>query len=214
MRWDGHATEVPADVRRGTLERARALRADRGRTWMLAAGIGAPRLWQRAAAAALEGGVRAHQDAESMAPVPRLDATLDGARAGLHAAVDVLVERRLPDCAFLVLTLAGGELHVASVGNLRAYHRRKGQPKRLTPREQDPNAGLLAGTPTTVSAALDPGDLVLAGTSTAFSSSAVGRVATVLQTDPATPPSVLASLLVEPARQAGAGAAALALKVR
>ncbi|MEO0326654.1 MAG: hypothetical protein AAF447_27160 [Myxococcota bacterium] len=214
MRWDGHATEVRADVRRGTLERAHIQRVDRGRTWMLASGTGAPRLWQRAAHAALAGGARAHEEARELAPAPRLGATLDGARAGLLAAVNALVERRHPDCAFLVMTLAQGVLHVASAGNLRAYHRRSGQPKRLTPREQDASSGLLGATPTTASASLDPGDLVLAGTSTAFSSSAVGRVATVLKTDPSTPPSVLASLLVEPARQAGAGAAALALRVR
>ncbi|MEM1417043.1 MAG: PP2C family serine/threonine-protein phosphatase [Myxococcota bacterium] len=214
MRCDGHSTAVRADVRRGSLERARVVRLDRGRAWLVGAGLGAPRLWQYALNAALGGAEERLTALEDAEPAARLDGALRGAREGLHAAVDVLVERRVPDCALLVLLLQGGSLHVAVAGALRAYLGRRGQPERMTPRDQDPALGILQGTPATTSTVLDPGDLVLAGTSTAFSVSAVGRVATVLQTDPQTPPSVLASLLVEPARKAGAAAAAIALKVR
>jgi hypothetical protein len=83
----------------------------------------------------------------------------------------------------------------------------------MTPREGDP-LGMLDGDPMHVTIAAEPGDLVLAGSASAFSASAVGRVASALQNDPNVPPAVLAALLTEPASKAGVGAVALALRIR
>ena len=60
---------------------------------------------------------------------------------------------------------------------------------------------------------LEPGDLVLAGSATAFSVRAIAQVVTVLSEDARTGPAVIASLLTEPAGQAGAGAAAAVVRV-
>ncbi|MEZ4246943.1 MAG: hypothetical protein R3B99_01680 [Polyangiales bacterium] len=60
--------------------------------------------------------------------------------------------------------------------------------------------------------AAEPGDLVLAGSASAFSASAVGRVASALQND-SVPPAVLAALLGARGK-AGVGAVALALRIR
>ncbi len=151
-----------------------------------------------------------HRDQEGDAI---LRAATQSARAALVTSCNALVERQVPDASLTMVLLHRGELHVMRVGPGRVYVHRDGQPQRLTPRDERPE-GLIDGQPTLARLALDAGDLVLAGSSSAFSTRSVGRVASVLQSDPDVPPAVLASLLAEPARKAGVGAGALALRIR
>ena len=61
---------------------------------------------------------------------------------------------------------------------------------------------------------LEPADIILFGSTTAFSKSSTAKVAAVLGKDQGVPLSVLADLLTEPAERAGRGAAAIVLRVR
>jgi hypothetical protein len=101
-----------------------------------------------------------------------------------------------------------------AAGAGRVYLQRSGQPKRLTSREESSSAGLLRARPSVCSTPVEPGDLVLAGSVTAFSTSSIAKAISVLASDPDTSPAVLASLLTEPAASAGVGAAAVVLRVR
>lgn len=134
------------------------------------------------------------------------------ARAALASACENLVERTLPDAAFAALIVEHGELHVVSAGPIRAYLHRKGKPQRLTPREE-PAGGVLRSAVSHCHVTLEPGDLVMMGSVSAFSMRAISQVVSVLSSDPKTAPSVIASVLTDPAGQAGVGAAAAVVRV-
>jgi len=173
--------------------------------------IGPPRLWSFACTTLLNA-VRKHcllaptEDADALARV------LSVAHQALGARSDLLIERTLPDAALLLAILDGDKVHCASAGSSRLYVHRNGESHRLTPRDAD--GSLLDGARVTVSMAIEPGDLVMAGSSSAFSDRAVNRIVSTLQTDPSTPVTVLAALLTEPAAQGGVGAAAIVARVR
>ena len=99
------------------------------------------------------------------------------------------------------------------MGTGRVYLHRGGQPQRLTPRDER-DEGLLDGVAARCSSPISVGDIVLAGSATAFSVKAIAKLASVLEADPKTPPSVLASLLTEPAGHADVGAVAIALRIK
>jgi hypothetical protein len=142
----------------------------------------------------------------------RIGGALEEARQQLTARCEALVEKKMPDATLLGLILDHGELHVACAGPGRVYLHRRGDPKRLTPREDEPE-GLMRARPALCREMLEPGDVILAGTVSAFSMRAIGKLASVLESDPKAPTAVLASLLTEPAAKAGLGAAAIALRV-
>ncbi len=213
MRADGHISIARTDVRGGELTRHCARRYESGRAFSVTTGLGMPRTWAISTAAVNEGFERALADNEGVGPAERLTRAVNGAREALVDRCDHLVERILPDATLVALLLAEGELHVMSAGTGRVYLQRSGPPKRLTSRD-DEASGLLRARPTICSTRVEPGDLVLAGSITAFSTSSIARAMSVLGTAPDTSPSVLASLLTEPAAKAGVGAAAIVLRIR
>lgn len=212
MRPDAHLSIVPAEVRERSIARHGGLRLDSGRTYVLAGGMGLPRLWPRVILAALEGFEKAI--AQSAAPSgERLDLGVRAAQESLRSACDALIERMLPDATLLALTVDHDDLHAVSVGPGRIYVHRRGTPHRLTPRE-DPSEGLLRGAPAKCAYPIEPGDVILAGSVSAFSMRAIAKLASVLEADDEAQPSVLATLLTEPASRAHVGAVALAARVR
>ena len=60
---------------------------------------------------------------------------------------------------------------------------------------------------------VEPGDLVMMGSVSAFSMRAISQVVSVLAADPKTAASVIASVLTDPAGQAGVGAAAVVVRI-
>jgi hypothetical protein len=213
LRTDAHVSVVRATVREGQIGRHAAVRFEVGRVFAVATGLGPPRSWPYALQALLSGIDRGLEETRNkVTGNERLLAVADRGRAALAEACDQLVERTLPDVAMVVLSVDGGELHVVSAGAVRVYLHRAGKPQRLTPRDE-PVGGILRSRVAHCASSLEPGDLVLAGSTTAFSIRAISQVVSVLQQDPRTPPSVLASVLTEPAGQAGAGAAAAVLRV-
>lgn len=211
MRPEVHLSVVEAEVRGMPLARHAGVQLDRGHVFALAGGMGLPRLWGFVTRAALEGFQRGLEGADAAAD--RLFEAVEGAHRRLTERCDTLIERITPDATLVALHVDHSHLHVISVGPGRVYLQRRGKPQRLTPRD-DPNDGLLKGAPVRCSVDIHPGDLVLAGSVSAFSVKAVGKLASVLEADAKAPPSVLASLLTEPAARAGVGAAALAMRVR
>ncbi len=127
--------------------------------------------------------------------------------------VNSLIERSIPDTTFAGVLIDQGTLHVMSAGPARVYLHRRGKAQRLTQRDEI-TVGVLEGKAIRTQLDLEPEDVVLLGTGSAFSSKAVTKLASVLEADARTPVSVLASLLTEPAGVAGAGAAAIVLRVR
>ena len=213
MRPEAHLSVAPAEVREASLAKHAAERMGGG-TFALVSATGRPRLWSLANRATLRGFCRGMETGQALEGPTLLDHAFQQARRALTDMLNGLVERSIPDVAVLAVHFDHLGLHVMSVGDCRAYlHRGAKNPQRMTPREGD-TLGLLEGEPTYVAIPAEPGDLVLAGSASAFSASAVGRVATALQNDPHVPPAVLAALLVEPAGRAGMGAVALALRIR
>lgn len=199
-------------MRTGELARHQIAKLEGGRAWVVVGGLGLPRLWGYGTTHALTGFVTALDAARERPATQRLDDALTAARAALADACDCLVEKQVPDVVLLGLLIDAGTLHVLSAGAGRVYVQRAGAPQRLTPRE-DPRDGLLFADATRCSLALEPGDLVLAGSVSAFSVRGVARLAAVLEQDPHAAPAVLVSVLTEPAALAGVGAAAIALRV-
>ena len=212
MRTDAHISIARTDVRQGALTRHAAVRLDGGRAFVVTTGLGLPRTWGLTTEAALRGFEAGLDETRGKPPAERLRVAMAEARARLADACDSLVERALPDATMCGLVLGDGHLHAMSVGPGRVYLQRGGRPKRLTARE-DAEGGLLRARPSICSAPVDPGDLVLAGSVTAFSMSSIAKAMSVLGEDPGTSPAVLASLLTEPAAKAGVGAAAVVVRV-
>lgn len=211
MKVDGHSSIVRAEVRGHELARHAVGRLAGGRGWAITCPIGWPRLWSRVADEVLAGFERGLAAGRGQPAPRRLEMAVDAARDDLAAGCEALVERMTPDATLLALLLERGELHVLSAGPARVYLHRRGRPQRLTPREDDEH-GLLHASPVASETHLEPGDLVLAGSVSAFSTQAIDKVASVLDRDGDAPPSVLASLLTDPVRDAGVGAAAVVLR--
>ena len=212
MRTDSHQSVARARVRTGELARHQIAKLEGGRAWIVAGGLGLPRLWGYGTTHALDAYAKSLEGARGRPATERLDGALAASRRALVAACECLVEKQVPDVVLLALLVDAGTLHVLSAGASRVYVQRGGTPQRLTPRE-DPRDGLLFAEATRSSMALEPGDLILAGSVSAFSVRGVARLAAVLEEDLRASPSVLVSVLTEPAALAGVGAAAIALRV-
>ncbi|MGE0787718.1 MAG: hypothetical protein AB7S26_18730 [Sandaracinaceae bacterium] len=212
MRTDAHISICKTDVRGGQLTRHAARRIDGGRAYGVSTGLGLPRTWSMSTEVVLDAFERGFADSKERDPGKRLQDAVGRARDALADACDGLVERLVPDATLVALSFDAGQLHVMSVGPGRVYLQRDGRPKRLTARD-DERGGLLRVRPSICATPVEPGDLVLAGSITAFSMSAIAKAVSVLNEDPRTAPSILGGLLTEPAQKAGVGAAAVVLRV-
>ncbi len=137
---------------------------------------------------------------------------MTSAQRNLMAAGDALVEHEPPDAALVALALEGSSAHILCLGTMRGYLHRQRQTRRLTPRNEQ-EGGLLTSSATAVTEPIRSGDLLMLGSASAFSTRAVGRVAATLQGDYRAPASMLATLLTEPAKKAGVGAAAVIVRI-
>jgi hypothetical protein len=140
-------------------------------------------------------------------------AALGEARSAVTRLGESLIEHRGPDAVLLAISIEHGHAHVVGAGPARAYLHRRGEAQRLTPRP-DTEEGLRLGTPFHCATPLQQGDLLLAGSASAFSEPAVAQVTASLRRDPDATPSVLAHLLTEPASEQAVGAAAVAMRMR
>ncbi len=190
------------------------MRAEGGRAFVVASGIGWPRGWSLSTSAVIRGFEAGLEETRQRGAHGggRALHCAERARNRLAAICEQLVERQLPDAAFVALLFEGCDVHVVSAGPIRAYLHRKGKAQRLTPREEA-TSGLLHSAINHCNLALEPGDLVMMGSVSAFSMRGISQVASVLEADPRTESRVIASVLTDPAEQAGVGAAAAVLRV-
>lgn len=212
MRTESHISVTRTHVREGELARHAAGRWEGGRVFAATSGLGLPRTWPLATSAVLRGLERAVEETKGARGIQRALGCAEKARAELAETCDHLVERMLPDASLAAIFLDGGEMHVVAAGAARVYLHRGGKPQRLTPRDE-PTGGVLRARLAECTTPVEPGDLILAGSASAFSMRAISHVVGVLSQDPRTAPSVLASLLTEPAGQAGVGAVAIVLRI-
>ncbi len=217
MRARSHISVVRARVRDGELTRHLGLKLEARQAFLVASGLGLPRTWGRALEAVRRGFEEGIARGRAEGAIDKLDAkrlvsAAEQVRARLADSADGLIERTPPDAAFAAFSIEDADLHVVSAGACRVYLHRSGKPQRLTARDE-PADGALFARVVQCSTPLEPGDLVMAGSLSAFSMRAVAQVVGVLQDDPRIEPPILASLLTEPAAQAGVGAAAIVLRV-
>ncbi len=213
MRMEAHVSVAPAKLGDRELPRHSAERLDAGRAFFVTTAQGWPRLLGLLHGAVAKGFEAGLKGAGNLRGRERLRTAMGSARAALSEVAESLIEHEPHDVLLLGALVDGAELHVHRAGAHRAYVHRAGKTERITPRDE-PVRGLLGETAWEGSVLLDPGDLVLLGSSTSFSTQSVGKVSSVLAQDPNVPPSVVAALLTEPADRAGAGAAAVVLRAR
>ncbi|MBK8172169.1 MAG: hypothetical protein IPK60_17750 [Sandaracinaceae bacterium] len=212
MRVLSSFSAVPAEVGRGQLFRQRVVSVPNERIFVIASALGMPRLWHVGNQTALGAFVESLAKTQNAPIRDRLDVAMHVARSALVQACQILVERIAPDVAMLAMAIEDDGVHVSSVGAARAYIYRGGVPQRLTPRSDDVG-GILVEAPVRSHMPLEPGDIILAGSVSAFSQHAVARITAILTADRETTPSTLANVLTEPAAKSGVGAAAVVIRL-
>jgi len=181
-------------------------------TIVLATALSAPRLWGfmlDAALAGFEEGLGRPSDGRAST---RLHQAFDGAQRRVRTRAESLIERRVPDVGLLALALDGTILHVLCLGPARAYLQRRRSLRRLSPRDDRPE-GVLKAAPTWCAEETEPGDLVMAGSLTAFNDQALGPVRAQMESGSALAPRKIVEDLNKHAAMHGIGAAALAFRV-
>lgn len=212
MRLDVYLTVVKSRAKQAELARYAALRLDSGRMFALSGALCAPRLWAQATGQTLQGFGSGLRGGRGSHAAERLDVAVQHARSSLLRLGERLIERRVPDANLLALLFEHGDLHVTGVGDSRAYLYRRGDIKRLTPRDEKPD-GLVTGQPFRSGEHLEPLDIVVAGSATAFSQQAIAQFGAVIKTDNTPTPSVLAQILADPSAKSGAGSVVMIAKV-
>ena len=180
-------------------------------TLVLATALSSPRLWGTMLDAALEGfreGLGRPHDGRAST---RLHQAFDGTQKRIRRLADSLIERRVPDVGLLALAIEGRQLHVLCLGPARAYMHRRGAIRRLSPRD-DRAEGVLKAAPTWCVEELEEGDLLFAGSLSAFSEEALTALRAQLESGAPLPPRKVVEDLNKPAATAGLGAAALAFR--
>jgi hypothetical protein len=212
MPIESHCDVVLARVGEGRLRQHDACVFDGGAALLLLSALGAPRLWGYLLDATLEGfseGLARPHDGRTST---RLHQGFDAARKRARARVDALLDRRPPDVGLLALGCDGPLLHVVCAGPQRAFVWRGGELRRLTPPD-DRAHGLLKAPPSWSVEALEPGDLLLAGSLGATSESSLKRLCDTLALDPTRPVARLIPTLNEAAAEAGLSCAAAGMRI-
>lgn len=211
MRIDGHVSSTPAKVRRSALTRDASWLAPDARTLVIANGMGSPRLWSGSVStvcAAVRRTLEARADEETRVA---FETAYHEARKALREHSSGAIDQWSVDVALLIVRLLDDKIVALTAGPMRVYLAGTAAPKRLSPREAD--KGILEGSSNVSEATIARGDIVLAGSEDAFSVRGVARLGKVIGDNPKTRAQVLASLLTEPARDAGVAAVAAAIRI-
>lgn len=212
MPIESHCDVVLARVGEGRLRQHDASAFDGGSGMLLLSALGPPRLWGHVLDATLdgfaEGLARPHDGRTST----RLHQGFDAAQKRARARVDALLDRRPPDVGLLALGCDGPLLHVVCAGPQCAFVWRAGELRRLTPSD-DRALGLLRAPPSWSVEAIEPGDLLLAGSLSACTSASLKRLCDTLALDPTRPLGRLIPTLNESAVEAGLACAAAGLRI-
>jgi hypothetical protein len=138
---------------------------------------------------------------------------MEAARSLIQTRADALVERLRCDAGVVALALEADVVHVACVGPVRAYLRRLGQVRRLSPRDDRAEEGLLKQRPVFSSERIEPGDLIVAGSLAAFCNESLQRVGLALAEDQDLSPAAVTALLNKSAAEGRRGVSSVALRI-
>jgi hypothetical protein len=211
MSRDIHMAVTKASIGTAQLRQHEVLLLEGDNTLVLVTALSAPRLWGRLLDNALEGFLEGLSRPHDGRASTRLHQALDGTQKRMRLLADNLIERRVPDVGLLALTLEGKLLHVLCLGPARAYLHRRRSIRRLSPRD-DRAEGVLKATPTWCAEELEAGDLLFAGSLTAFGEEALHTLRAQLESGYLMPPRKVVEDLNKPAAAAGIGAAAMAFR--
>lgn len=213
MRVESRTSAHPSTVRGARLaqHQVRLLEGDRG--FVLSSGLGLPRSWGSCTQAVLRAAAKSLDAEGAGTPHERLTEAAAQARRALLKTFEQTVERQAPDATILAALMDPDGAHILRAGSERVYLRDGGTPERKSPREEA-SGGLLTERAVVFDVMLSPGSLLLCGSVTAFTQSAVDRIMNALGADPDVAPSTLAALLTEPSAESGKGSVAVVTRVR
>lgn len=211
MRIDGHISSTPAKVRRSSIARDASWLSAESRTLVVANGMGSPRLWRTCVTCVRDAVVESLQAEDASDPRVWFETAYHKARQALRDQSSGTLDQWSVDVALVIAHLSDDKLLALSAGPVRIYVAGAAAPQRLSPRDAD--KGILEGRPHLSQAPIGRGDIVLAGSEDAFSVRGVARVGKVIGDNPKTRAQVIASLLTEPARDAGVAAVAAAIRI-
>ena len=211
MRLDGHISSTPAKVRRSSILRDASWLAPEQDLLVIANGMGSPRLWGASVSVVRDTVVQSLKRNLSDDARTRFETAYRDARVALGRESSGAIDQWSVDAALLIVGIADHQVTALTVGPVRVYVAGSMAPQRLSPRGA--NKGLLEGSPNIALSEVGRGDIVLAGSEDAFSVRGVARVGSVIGDNPKTRSEVIASLLTEPARDAGVAAVAAAIRI-
>lgn len=211
MSLEVQASITPARVGTGLLRQHELRVLDDGRTVVLATALSAPRLWGYMLDAALSGFLEGLERPHDGRASTRLHQAFDGAQKRTRARVEGLIERRPSDVGLLAMSLDANILHVLCLGPARAYLHRRRQIRRLSPRD-DRAEGVLKAAPTWCAEELEQGDLLFAGSLSAFGEESLSSLRAQLEGGYLLSPRKIAEDLNKSAANAGIGAAAFSFR--
>jgi hypothetical protein len=185
---------------------------DDGRTLVLASAFAMPRLWGYALDAAFSGFAGGLERPHDGSITSRLHHALEESRKSLRVRVEALLERKPPDVGVIALSTDGECLHVLCCGPGRVYVRHGQRMRRLAPRE-DRAEGLLKATPAWCVEAVEPGDLVIAGSISACGDASLAALREHLSHDDTIDPITIVETLNADAVSRRTGAAAIAIHI-
>jgi hypothetical protein len=201
-----------AAVGKTSLRQNELFTLDGGRTLVLCSAVGMPRLWGYALDAAVAGFLAGFERPHDGRASTRMAQGVEAARSALRTRVDALIERRIPDVMLLALSMHAARLDVVSVGPCRAYLRRGGDTRRLTPKD-DLARGLLGGSAAFCSEQLHEGDLLLGGSRGGFVEASLAALGQLLTASPHASAQEVVATLNTPAVSARLGVATFALRL-
>lgn len=207
-----HSAIVRGRAGSGRLRQHDVRAFDDGRTLVLASAFALPRLWGYALDAAFEGFAEGLDRPHDGTLTSRLHHALEESRKRLRVRVEALLERKPPDVGVIAVSTDGACLHVLCCGPGRVYVRHGQRMRRLTPRE-DRAEGLLKATPAWCVEAVEPGDLVIAGSISACNETSLAALREYLGTDVAIDPKAIVETLNADAASRQVGSASLAMHV-
>ena len=206
-----HVAVTRARIGTGYLRQHEVLQLAEAQTLVLATALSSPRLWGSMLDAAMEGFLEGLSRPHDGRASTRLHQAFDGTHKRVRLLADSLIERRVPDVGLLALAVEGRQLHVLCLGPARAYLHRHGAIRRLSPPD-DRAEGVLKAAPIWCVEELEAGDLLFAGSLSAFGEEALSGLRAQLASGAPLPPRKIVEDLNKPAATAGLGAAAMAFR--
>jgi hypothetical protein len=178
----------------------------------LALALAPPRLWGYVLDATLDGFADGYARPHDGKVSTRIHQGLRVAQTTLRARIDALIDRRAVDVSLLALACEGRVLHLLTTGALGAYVYRQRGIRRLSLREPAVE-GVLHAEPAWCAEPAEPGDLVIAASTSVCTDANLERVREACIANRYLEASAVTGLLAQSAADTGEGAVVAAFRV-